>query len=582
MKVLRLSRALLQNKNRWNQSVDILRQSGEKTYRMIRETKRDRWFKILGKTVTVCGITFVVYEGGRYMSDPTARRNTYTGYYLSLVIARYVWDNIWRHEFTSKTHQYCGDVFLELCLHQAGVYVKIGQHLSALGHILPSEITSQLKVLQTECTEKSFDDVTTVLREDLGDDLLQDFSDFKKEPEGTASIAQVHRAKLSGRDVAIKVQHLDIAENAEADIKMLTYVVNASTWWFGEKWNFQWLVDEINDLLKVELDFRNEASNATEARLNHGHFPWLVIPKVYQEYTTKRVLVMDYEAGHAIDDKDWYEENNVNASKVVSKISYLFNEMIFVKGFLHSDPHAGNLKIRKVGPIGPVQIILLDHGQYRRLSSIFQNDFCNFLHSCVEFGKSPKKEHKRMLRYAKRLGVTDTDLANQMACMVLGVRWSQITDGGGLTRKGRDKANNWGERKATEEIIDKYLDAALKILNEIPPELGIIMKSNDLIRCLETKLTAGATAESYLNMSYLCIRGMQRVELSNASSHEDMARVYWKYFWPLSYIFWQHSYYYFLGLLVDRIARYRYFLTRFHRRIWYGRGYADQVKRPLS
>ena len=166
---------------------------------------------------------------------------------------------------------------------------------------------------------------------------------------------------------------------------------------------------------------------------------------------------MDYEAGHAIDDKDWYEENNVDASKVVSKISYLFNEMIFVKGFLHSDPHAGNLKIRKVGPIGPVQIILLDHGQYRRLSSIFQNDFCNFLHSCVEFGKSPKKEHKRMLRYARRLGVTDTDLANQMACMVLGVRWSQITDGGGLTRQGRDKANNWGEKQATEEIIDKYL-----------------------------------------------------------------------------------------------------------------------------
>jgi len=573
MRALRLSRLRLQAKKpNWSQNVKVWTDQG---YQLIRETQWDRVLKTTGKFAIWGGVGITTAQTFRYLTDDTVRRNTVAGCYILPVILRYILSGT----SNEKSHDYCGKKFLDLAMTQGGVYVKIGQHLSALGHIMPKEITARLKVLQTECTERELSEVMAVLKADLGEDF-EEFTEFKAQPEGTASIAQVHRAKLGDKDVAIKIQHRDIAENADADIRMLTHMVNVGCWAFGEKWNFQWLVDEIRDLLKVELDFRNEASNATEARLNHGHFPWLVIPKVYQEYTSKRVLVMDYEAGHAIDDKAWYEENNVDPAKVVSKISYLFNEMTFVTGFLHSDPHAGNLKIRKVGPIGPIQIILLDHGQYRRLSSIFRNDYCNFLHSVVEFGKNPALNQARMLKYAKRLNITDVDMANQLACMMLGVRWSQITDEGGLTIKGRKKDNNWGEAKATQEIIDQYLDQALEIFNEIPSELGIIMKSNDLIRCLETKLTAGASAENYVNMAYLCITGMQKVELSNASSQDEQAKIYWKYFWPQTVIFWQTSYYYFLGLLVQRFQRYYYFFERFKVRLLYGRGQMHRVKKP--
>ena len=113
--------------------------------------------------------------------------------------------------------------------------------------------------------------------------------EFNAIPEGTASIAQVHKAILDGEEVAIKIQHKDISANAAADIKLLTKLSDFSKWVFGKRFNFQWLVDEIKELLDTELDFRNEASNATEARQNHAHFPWLVIPKIHQEYTTKRI-----------------------------------------------------------------------------------------------------------------------------------------------------------------------------------------------------------------------------------------------------------------------------------------------------
>ena len=114
-------------------------------------------------------------------------------------------------------------------------------------------------------------------------------TEFNAIPEGTASIAQVHKATLDGELVAIKIQHKDISSNAAADIKLLTKLSDVSKVIFGKRFNFQWLVDEVRELLDTELDFRNEASNATEARQNHAHFPWLVIPKIHQEYTTRRI-----------------------------------------------------------------------------------------------------------------------------------------------------------------------------------------------------------------------------------------------------------------------------------------------------
>ena len=269
---------------------------------------------------------------------------------------------------------------------------------------------------------------------------------------------------------------------------------------------------------------------------------------------------MNFESGHQIDDPNWYRQNSVDPVKVVNRISYLFNEMMFVYGFLHSDPHPGNLKIRKAGPIGPVQVILLDHGQYRRLNSVFKSDYCNFLHAIVDFDQD--KIHK----YGKRLNIEDIDLANQLACMMTGVKYSNISEKGGLMNQGRSKKGNWGERSETKKIMDKFLNSSMEILNSIPPELVIIMKSNDLIRCLETKLTSGQTAENYVNMAYLCLLGMRNVELSNAGQHADRASVYKRYFWPLSRIYWYQIYFYFVGCIREKYRRYTGYYKNWNRK----------------
>jgi len=508
-------------------------------------------YSILATATVTFAIIYITYIA--YLDFNSYKRNAVAWWYVGKVLVRY---KLKGSKKSSKDHEYCGEQFLQLALANGGVYVKIGQHLSALSHVLPKEMCKKLEPLQTKCTQQSFESVQKMLRDELGLELVREITELRGEPEGTASIAQVHRAKIGGNDVAIKVQHAMIAKNAEEDMRTLATWASRARRHFGEKFNFMWLVNEIRDMLVDELDFRKEASNATEARQNHAHLPWLVIPKVYQEFTTERILVMNYELGHAIDDHSWYIKNQVDANQVVANISYLFNEMVFVTGFLHSDPHAGNLKIRKSGPIGPVQVILLDHGQYKRLTSIFRHDYCNFLHAIVS------SDVPKVKKYAKRLNIANPDLAATLACMMTGVRWNNITDKGGLQARGRANEGNWGSGDVAEQMVDKYLDQALEILDKVPPELGLIMKSNDLIRCLESKLTAGSTAETYTNMAYLCITGMKMVELSNAISPEDRAAIYWKYFLPLMYNFMTRTYFLFYNLTVDRWNRWKQFFTR--------------------
>ena len=434
----------------------------------------------------------------------------YRDFYFWLCLSKILF-MYWMNE---SNHEFCGKTLLKLCQNNGGVYTKIGQHLAAMAHVIPTEITAHLKSLQEECPKQPIENILKVLESELDEKKLKEISDIVAEPVGTASIAQVHKAKLNGHEVVIKVQHIDIAENAENDIKLLTWACNVikQSKLFGHKFNLHWLVKELGVLIEDEINFIKEASNATEAKRNHGHLPWLVIPRVYQEYTTKRVLIMDYEEGSSVDDVNFYEQENVDPRVIIDRISYLFNEMIFIKGFLHSDPHAGNLRVRKCGPIGPVQIILLDHGQYKRLNSVFHHNYCNFLNAIMT------SDAPNILKYAANLDIKKESLAKQLACMMTGMSWEQI-ENSTMVVSGRSHDSTWGSKDGkTKELVERHLDKALEILETIPPELTIIMKSNDLIRCLEHKLTDGTSPEVYLNLAILCLQGMKKLEYNNSVS----------------------------------------------------------------
>lgn len=227
-------------------------------------------------------------------------------------------------------------------------YVKIGQLLSARSDILPHEYCLELEKLRTNVKETPFEEMHTVLQEELGKTVAELFLEFDEKPIGTASIAQVYRAKLlTGEEVVVKIQRPGIYEIMEKDIKLLKRAV------FGVKFfpkistvlDFNQILDEMWSMTQNELDFTIEANNAERLKLNNESLKFIGVPEIYRSLTTSRVLTMEYIGGHNIDDLANLSEEGYDAQEIANKIIDNYIKQIVIDGFFHADPHPGNIKI---------------------------------------------------------------------------------------------------------------------------------------------------------------------------------------------------------------------------------------------
>ena len=162
----RLSRALL-----FNAKSKILIQNGV-TY--IKQTNKDQFVKAVGYATLSTGGCYTIYRG--WTDSHGFRRDIYAYYTVGKVIAYYILAYKSYNEAQSKHHEYCGTQFHKLAMVNGGVFVKIGQHLAALSHIIPEEITEKLKPLQADCTQRSVEEVMEVMREELGKERVSRFT----------------------------------------------------------------------------------------------------------------------------------------------------------------------------------------------------------------------------------------------------------------------------------------------------------------------------------------------------------------------------------------------------------------------
>lgn len=206
------------------------------------------------------------------------------------------------------------------------------------------------------------------------------FENFDEEPLGSASIAQVHKAKLrsTGEEVAIKVQHPMVAIYCPSDVA----IVKFATWvgeivWPGVK--LQWIAKEFDLNIMKEIDFTKEAENADRIKKLFIDDDSVVIPKIYWDYTRKKIITMSFEKGKSIVDTQHRLQNNIGVNEIAELMAKVFNRQIFEFGFVHSDPHHGNLFIRKEKVNGQekLRLVLLDHGLYRELDKDFRQHYAN-------------------------------------------------------------------------------------------------------------------------------------------------------------------------------------------------------------
>ena len=243
---------------------------------------------------------------------------------------------------------------LRLILEDLGpTYIKLGQIMSMRSDIFPKKICDEFMRLRSEVTPMPFSEVKEVIEHAYGTELNEVFTEFEEEPIGSASIAQVHKAKLkTGETVVVKVQRQGIYETMSRDIAFLHRAVKLMP-----PINMAGLVD-MNQVLdemwvvaQEEMNFLAEAANMEEfARLNKD-VAFVTSPKLYREYTTTQVLVMDklLAAGYDLDE-------------IGTKMADNYVKQIMEDGFFHADPHPGNMRIRDG------KIVWIDMGMMGRFS----------------------------------------------------------------------------------------------------------------------------------------------------------------------------------------------------------------------
>ncbi|KAG7282440.1 hypothetical protein CRUP_018157 [Coryphaenoides rupestris] len=247
------------------------------------------------------------------------------------------------------------------------------------------------------------------------------FESFEETPQGAASLAQVHKAVLhDGRTVAIKVQHPKVQSQSSRDILVMEVLVRAVHWLFPD-FAFMWLVEEAKKNLPLELDFLNEGRNAEKVAKMLAHFSFLKVPEIHWDLSTKRILTMEFAEGGQVNDSDYMRRHGINVNQISENLGKLFSEMIFVRGFVHCDPHPGNVLVRACPRSKETQIVLLDHGLYQELQPGFRLDYCRLWQALIT------SDMGGVERYSRRLGAGD--LFPLFACMLTARSWNSVNTG---------------------------------------------------------------------------------------------------------------------------------------------------------
>lgn len=281
-------------------------------------------------------------------------------------------------------------------------FVKFGQVASLRTDLFPVDLTEELAKLQDEVPPLSFATIRSIIETELCTNLDEIFQTFYEVPIGSASIGQVHEAILhSGERVAVKVQRPDIQQNIEVDFDILTDIAR-----LAEK-RFEWalhyelseVVGEFRRTLFNELNYTTEAQNAERLRKIFMQSKTIYIPEIYWNFTTKRILVMEYIDGVKLSDTVQLESGGFDRNLLASRVSNAVFTQIFIHGFFHADPHPGNLAAM------PSDVIaFMDFGMVGRLTPDMKNRLSGLMIGLM------RRNTALIVRALYRMGVVPQDI----------------------------------------------------------------------------------------------------------------------------------------------------------------------------
>jgi predicted unusual protein kinase regulating ubiquinone biosynthesis (AarF/ABC1/UbiB family) len=274
--------------------------------------------------------------------------------------------------------------FRALAIRMGGVMIKVGQFLSSRLDILPPEITSELSGLQDEVPPEDFEDIRLIAEAELGARLEEKFEFFDPAPMAAASLGQVHRARLCPRaseaqpfcNVVVNVQRPHIEQLIEVDLSALRRVGG----WLEkyrairQRADVRALVAEFSATIREEIDYLAEGRNAEAFRANFAEEPRIHVPRVVWDHTTRRALTLEDVFAIKITDYDAISAAGIDRREVARHLLDTYLKQIFEDGFVHADPHPGNLFVTPLPARGEAgapgwKLTFVDFGMVVRVPS---------------------------------------------------------------------------------------------------------------------------------------------------------------------------------------------------------------------
>ncbi|KGN48799.1 protein ACTIVITY OF BC1 COMPLEX KINASE 8, chloroplastic [Cucumis sativus] len=285
----------------------------------------------------------------------------------------------------------------ESILRLGPTFIKIGQQFSTRVDILPQEYVDQLSELQDQVPPFPSETAVSIVEEELGGPVAGIFDRFDREPIAAASLGQVHRARLKGQEVVVKVQRPSLKELFDIDLKNLRviaeYLQKLDPKSDGAKRDWVAIYDECANVLYQEIDYTKEAANAELFATNFKNLDYVKVPSIFWDYTTPQVLTMEYVPGIKINKIKALDQLGLDRKRLGRYAVESYLEQILSHGFFHADPHPGNIA---VDDVNGGRLIFYDFGMMGSISSNIREGLLETFYGVYE--KDPDKVLQAMIQ----------------------------------------------------------------------------------------------------------------------------------------------------------------------------------------
>ncbi|XP_034907411.1 protein ACTIVITY OF BC1 COMPLEX KINASE 8, chloroplastic isoform X2 [Populus alba] len=386
--------------------------------------KEDAWFKRAGQQQ----IEVSVAPGGRW-----SRFKTYSTIQRTLEIWGSVLTFIFKVWLNNQKFSYRGGMteekkmvrrkalakwLKESILRLGPTFIKIGQQFSTRVDILAQEYVDQLSELQDQVPPFPSETAVSIVEEELGAPVDDIFDRFDYEPIAAASLGQVHRARLKGQEVVIKVQRPGLKDLFDIDLKNLRviaeYLQKVDPKSDGAKRDWVAIYDECANVLYQEIDYTMEASNAELFASNFKEMEYVKVPAIYWEYTTAQVLTMEYVPGIKINKIQALDQLGVDRKRLGRYAVESYLEQILSHGFFHADPHPGNIA---VDDVNGGRLIFYDFGMMGSISPNIREGLLEAFYGIYE--RDPDKVLEAMIQMGVLVPTGDMTAVRRTALFFL-------------------------------------------------------------------------------------------------------------------------------------------------------------------